>query len=161
MNENTLPRGRNVKVRICVDCGPQEKPRKNRAAPYPGPRCATHHRDRRKTVRASTADRRLETVYSITRAEYDRIKAEQGDHCICGEWTGYNGATRALSVDHDHRTGFVRGVLCKHCNDLLGRVGDDPRYFELMARYLRNPPAFRVIGQRVAQGAPRTNPVVD
>lgn len=157
MSLNTLPKS--VKPRRCVDCDPNAK--KPRDAPHPGPRCATHHRDRKKTTRKNAADRRLEQVYSINREEYDEIKAEQGDHCICGEWTGYNGATRALSVDHDHKTGYVRGVLCKHCNDLLGRVGDDPRYFELMASYLRNPPAFRVIGQRVAQGAPRASSVLE
>lgn len=155
MNPNTLPKS--AKPRKCIDCTPDSK----RSAPHPGPRCATHNRARNIARKQQTADYRLAKVYSITRKEYERIKAEQGDHCICGDWTGYNGATRALSVDHDHKTGFIRGALCKHCNDLLGRVGDDPRYFELMAEYLRNPPAFRVIGQRVAQGAPRTNPVVD
>lgn len=143
------------KIRICVDCGPAPKGKKNRDAPFPGPRCATHHREHKKARNQSNADKRLEQKYSITRAEYDQIKAEQEGYCPCGEWTGYNGASRALSVDHDHVTGYVRGLLCKHCNDLLGRVHDDPRYFEKMASYLRNPPAFRVIGKRVAEGAPR------
>lgn len=152
------PRALAAKTRVCVDCPPMKHPR---PAPHPGPRCFTHDKAKKNERKAKARDSRLEQTYSITQAEYDQIKAEQNGHCICGEWTGYNGSTRALSVDHDHHTGFVRGLLCKHCNDLLGRVGDDPRYFELMGAYLRNPPAFRAIGKRVAEGAPRTNPVVD
>jgi hypothetical protein len=132
-----------------------------RPAPHPGPRCYTHHQAKKKADRQKRRDGRLEQVYSITREEKDRIQEAQGGGCICYKWTGYNGRTRDLSVDHDHKTGLVRGVLCKHCNDLLGRVGDDPEYFRLMYEYLSNPPARQVVGERVAQGAPRANPVLD
>lgn len=148
MNPKQLPGG---KPKKCVDCDPGSK----RPAPHPGPRCHTHHKARGAHRKQVSRELRLHKTFSITNKEYEEIKAEQGGQCICGEWTGYNGRSRNLSVDHDHATGYVRGVLCKHCNDLLGRVKDDPRYFEKMAEYLRNPPAFRVIGKRVAEGAPR------
>lgn len=148
-----------VKVRVCKDCAPGTRPR---PAPHPGPRCATHHRENKKTGKTTRWETRLVQVYGITAAEYAAIKEAQGGGCVCAEWTGYNGATRALSVDHDHRTGYVRGVLCKHCNDLLGRVRDDPQYFLRMHQYLQTPPARRVLGgDRVAPNAPRSNSMVD
>lgn len=145
--------------KFCKDCAPDARPK--RPAPYPGPRCATHSREHRKRQTRRTYEVRLMKIYGITVEEYNEIKRLQGGGCICYPWTGYNGASRALSVDHDHQTGYVRGALCKHCNDGLGRVRDDPRYFELMAEYLRNPPARQVVGLRIAPGAPRATPVVD
>ena len=40
-------------------------------------------------------------------------------------------------VDHDHRTGKVRGVLCFNCNQALGNVRDDPTTLQELTRYLR------------------------
>jgi len=47
---------------------------------------------------------------------YDRLLAEQGGVCaICGNPP----KTRRLSIDHDHKTGAVRGLLCFQCNRAL------------------------------------------
>lgn len=119
-----------------------------RPTPHPGPRCDTHHRARKKAKRAMARDGRLRRGFGITLAEADEIQEHQGGMCICGPWTGYNGYKRALSTDHDHKTGLIRGRLCKHCNDLLGRVRDDPAYFQAMIAYLTNPPAVQVLGER-------------
>lgn len=43
---------------------------------------------------------------------------------------------RALCVDHDHETGLVRGLLCHHCNTLIGHAEDDPAILRDAARYL-------------------------
>ncbi|MEU6367791.1 endonuclease domain-containing protein [Streptomyces sp. NPDC046931] len=32
----------------------------------------------------------------------------------------------AVHVDHCHKTGKVRGVLCFNCNSAIGKLGDDP-----------------------------------
>lgn len=57
--------------------------------------------------------------------------ARNSDACIiCA-------ATEALVVDHDHRTGRVRGSLCQRCNMGLGHFRDDPELLELAAMYLR------------------------
>ena len=46
----------------------------------------------------------------------DRLLAEQGGVCaICGNPP----KTRGLSIDHDHKTGAVRGLLCFRCNRAL------------------------------------------
>jgi hypothetical protein len=114
--------------------------------------CTTCLRERRNEKRETARNARQVRGFGITAAEGDLIVEYQGGGCICAEWTGYNGNSRSLSTDHDHKTGEVRGKLCKHCNDLLGRIKDDPEYFRRMIAYLVNPPARRLLGRRVVPG---------
>jgi hypothetical protein len=78
-------------------------------------------RSRNKTY----AEQRVQRVrkYGITVADYDAMLASQDNGCyICGEPELH----RALSIDHNHRTGKVRGLLCSNHNRALGLLGDDP-----------------------------------
>jgi hypothetical protein len=60
--------------------------------------------------------------YGITLEDYECLLAEQGGNCaICGNHPPDKGASR-LSVDHDHGTGQVRGLLCRRCNTMLGLI---------------------------------------
>jgi hypothetical protein len=43
---------------------------------------------------------------------------------------------KPLSIDHDHATGKVRGLLCTRCNLMLGKVESVPNALEEIARYL-------------------------
>ncbi|ASR77165.1 endonuclease VII [Mycobacterium phage MyraDee] len=110
----------------------------------------THHRARRNVTRDTAWERRLMAVYGITAAEYWAIYELQGGCCyICRRATGTG--RKKLSVDHCHKTGFVRGLLCGPCNrDVLGHLRDDPAAFHRGVEYLVNPPAFHIIGERVA-----------
>lgn len=64
--------------------------------------------------------------YQLTRFR----EAKQQTECvICGE--------PATVVDHDHRTGHIRGALCHPCNTGLGFFRDDPTLLELAALYLQ------------------------
>lgn len=69
-------------------------------------------------------DRELQTRYGISFIEHAAIFIKQGGCCaICG--TKEKDATRKiLFVDHDHKTGKVRGLLCHHCNSGLGYFMD-------------------------------------
>lgn len=108
--------------------------------PVPGNRCVTHHRAFRKATRQRSAERRVERVYNITATQYARLYAAQGSRCyFCHR---ANGATRRLSVDHDHKTGIVRGLLCRPCNDLLGHMRDDPAFPLRVSEYLAYPQGF-------------------
>jgi hypothetical protein len=78
--------------------------------------------------------------YGITSADYDRMLAEQGGGCaVCGikpeELTAGRYRTY-LHVDHDHKTGRNRGLLCPDHNLLLGRFGDDVVMFRRVVEYL-------------------------
>lgn len=76
--------------------------------------CYTCHRDRR---------------YGLESGEYDRLMKEQDGKCaICRQLCPRQ---MELSVDHDHITGRVRGLLCQNCNAGLGMFKDDP---SLLAR---------------------------
>jgi hypothetical protein len=91
-------------------------------------------------------DAYLRRTYGITLDQYNELLASQDGHCACCPFTPKEGQL-PLNVDHDHKTGFVRGLLCWKCNKHgVGqhRTGDLLRAY---ADYLDNPPAFAVIGQ--------------
>ena len=70
---------------------------------------------------------------------YSRIAFEHGEECfICGRAP----VTRRLNVDHDHKTGRIRGLLCFFCNYGLAMFKDSPSRLERAAEYLRNPIDF-------------------
>lgn len=124
--------------RPCDRCGRKKGPR-YRDSKYCY-RCTTE-------VRREISDRahraRVARVYGIEPGDYDKLYEAQGGRCaICQRATG---ASRRLSVDHDHATGKVRGLLCRPCNDILGHARDDWRYFARAWSYLSAPPADSVL----------------
>lgn len=95
-----------------------------------------HHEDARQ--------RRLKTLFSLTVEDYDTILAHQGGVCaMCRKPP----KKLRLAVDHDHKTGLVRGLLCWHCNSALGKFNDDLEQMERGVDYLRNPPAVLALGE--------------
>lgn len=86
---------------------------------------------------------RVEKVYGITGEEYaDLLKAQGGRCFICQN----KPARVRLAVDHDHKTGAVRGLLCKRCNrDLLGAAHDGVEILYRAIAYLEDPPAQIVL----------------
>ena len=137
-----------AKKRECKTCL-EEGITTNRPAPYPGPRCYSHHRVRKRATSEGAWAKRIEETYGITAEEYYEIYEAQGGYCyICRR---ANGKSKRLSVDHDHKDGLVRGLLCLRCNKhTLGNARDEIEYFERAIEYLKNPPARQVVGERVA-----------
>ncbi len=69
----------------------------------------------------------LKCQYGLTLKDYDLMfEAQQGLCAICGrvETSRNQWGLKALAVDHDHKTGKVRGLLCSHCNTKLGHLED-------------------------------------
>lgn len=76
---------------------------------------------RSKTTRKEMRNRQLQADYGLTLEQYHMILTLQNNACaICGKTDEY----RALCVDHDHKTGKVRGILCSSCNRALGYFHD-------------------------------------
>jgi Recombination endonuclease VII len=64
--------------------------------------------------------------YGLTADDYFRISKDQNDLCaICKRPTPHHKIHTRLSVDHDHATGKVRGLLCHKCNTMLGAAEDN------------------------------------
>lgn len=104
-----------------------------------GGRCASHWRDEKAARKKREHEKRVVRLYGLPPGGYDALYAFQGGRCALG--CGANGASRRLSVDHDHKTGLVRGLLCRPCNDLLGHIRDSLNRAELIRKYLESPPA--------------------
>lgn len=98
---------------------------------------------RKKKNQLGDRNTRLLTTYGITEAEYQVMFEQQGGRCaIC------RGARRQnLDVDHDHKTGLVRGLLCRRCNRrLLPAATDKPEVLQRAIDYLTDPPAPHALG---------------
>jgi len=81
----------------------------------------------------------LKANYGITPEDYERMLAEQGGRCAVCRAPAERAATREggyLCVDHDHVTGAVRGLLCGHCNAVLGYGQDSPTVLRSAIHYL-------------------------
>jgi len=72
--------------------------------------------------------------YGITLSNYDEMLNKQHGVCrICGEIPS---GRFSLSVDHNHETGKVRGLLCGKCNFAIGLMRDNPDLLRKSAQYL-------------------------
>lgn len=77
----------------------------------------------------------LATRYGLTEEGYKEMLEKQGGVCAICSKREINGLS--LAIDHDHRTGKVRGLLCRMCNTGLGSLGDTVESLETALRYLR------------------------
>lgn len=78
-------------------------------------------------------------AYGLTKEDYAVLLHWQGG--VCAGCKRKPRRSQRLSVDHDHRTGKVRGLLCGRCNTLIGYLHEDDDLLAALAQYLRHPPA--------------------
>lgn len=84
----------------------------------------------------SSANSKLKKRFGITLQEYEQmVAAVQGKCEICGATSSYG--KHRLAVDHDHKSGLLRGILCKSCNTGLGAFRDDVTLLYSAVAYLR------------------------
>ena len=126
----------NCKTDLPVDSFGSDKSRKDGKSIY----CLRCRAELARTARYSKPERGRTYSryrrYGITKEEYDRLNTEQSGLCaICGtDVPGRNHLT--LYIDHDHKTGKVRGLLCCDCNLLLGYAKDDKTVLLKSIKYL-------------------------
>lgn len=79
-----------------------------------------------------TSARQRLYAYGLDEQGYKALVTGQSGRCaICGE------RAVPLTVDHDHRTGQIRGLLCDPCNRAVGHLQDSPGICLKAAEYLR------------------------
>ena len=93
-------------------------------------------------IRASRRNSLLKCEYNLTPEQYDRMVEEQHGLCaVCKRpetrIDRRTGIIRCLSIDHDHKTGKVRRLLCATCNSALGLLGDDPVRIAALLKYIQ------------------------
>jgi hypothetical protein len=78
----------------------------------------------------------FKTLRGISYEERDQLLVKQGNCCAaCGATEP--GSQKGWHVDHSHRTGAIRGVLCATCNIALGQVNDSVTRLQQLIDYLR------------------------
>lgn len=76
-------------------------------------------------------DRRRQRVYGLSSNEYDLLVIEQNyKYTIC------NQKNLKLVIDHDHKIGKVRGIICSPCNKMLGFAFDNKQTLQKAVMYL-------------------------
>lgn len=97
------------------------------------PRCAC-----KPCSRSRTRDANLRINYGLSPEDRRLMNEAQGRRCaLCGRPPSGKGKNSILQVDHDHRTGKVRALLCNHCNSGLGYFRDDEAMLLRAIEYLR------------------------
>lgn len=77
-------------------------------------------------------------TYGVSEDDYFEMLAEQNYRCaICRDKYARN-----LCVDHCHKTGIVRGLLCSRCNAGVGMLGDSAEGLEVALGYLLSAPTY-------------------
>jgi hypothetical protein len=84
---------------------------------------------RRRTSKNSS----LKKKYGITIEQYEEMYEDQDGLCmVCLR------PNTIMGVDHNHRTGKVRALLCYQCNWGIGMAGESIQVLQSMIDYLRH-----------------------
>lgn len=79
--------------------------------------------------------------YGITKEIYDQMFESQNGLCaICRKperlFDKRAGRVKLLAVDHSHKTGKVRGLLCQACNTAIGLLTESKEIATALIEYL-------------------------
>lgn len=87
-------------------------------------------------VKAKARDRWLRSKYKISEDEWNKMfEAQEGKCAICRLVP--TGIRKHLVVDHNHKTGKIRGLLCIPCNShIIGRFDKDPDMIQRVLNYI-------------------------
>ena len=95
--------------------------------------------DKKRYQSADRRDSHLLRTYIINQSIYDHLLLMQDGHCAsCPATESGRKKDKYLIVDHDHETGEVRGLLCHHCNIMLGGAKDNIATLQNAITYLLN-----------------------
>lgn len=113
----------------CVRCGKAFVVRlRGRGQVYCGRSCRESARKQRQGDRFRR--------YELSKEDYECLVEQQGNLCAICEQPPKNFDRYGLVVDHDHRTGEIRGLLCNRCNMGIGLFDDDPEKLKKAIAYV-------------------------
>lgn len=98
------------------------------------------YKDNPTTIQAKVRARNRKLKYGMTDEEFYKLLALQNGVCACcgrPEIARHNDKLRSLSVDHDHLTGQIRGLLCTKCNTALGLLDENIDKCYMLINYIR------------------------
>jgi hypothetical protein len=78
----------------------------------------------------------LQRKYGLTLHQFTEMLRACNHRCECCKTPFSDILNERSRVDHCHKTGIVRGILCQRCNRLLGDAEDNPSILRACARYL-------------------------
>ena len=116
----------------CVRSKPDEEFIRVGTSRTPTRHCATCRDRANRYMARFSAKRKEPTKHDLFREE---IKAHNRCCEICGIYCGPK-----IQIDHDHETGYVRGLLCGTCNIGLGQFKDNPELLAKAIEYLAKEP---------------------
>lgn len=87
--------------------------------------------------KARVRENKLKRVYGLTLADYEAMLVKQGGRCACCPTTAEEEKNGVLVIDHCHKSGKVRGLLCNACNTAIGLFKEDLDAIGKAIDYLR------------------------
>lgn len=87
------------------------------------------------------SDRNIKRKYNLTREQYNEKLKNQNFACAICEQNetsvdARTGTIKGLAVDHNHKTGKIRDLLCWRCNGTIGKINENLDLLEKMKAYL-------------------------
>jgi hypothetical protein len=98
-------------------------------------------------VKLSPRDARLKRLYGLEPGEYEKVLAHQENVCYICKKPPKEG--KNLHVDHDHKTGQTRGLLCWQDNAAIGKFRDDKMRLINAVAYMHVHPVTAALGREV------------
>ena len=141
----------------CRPCAKEYSAKRRKGNPEPhrkasrewARRNSEHIKDKRRARylkhRLAYRDQQLRRDHGIGQAEYEEALVLQGNKCgICRRHAELHLHGKHLHIDHDHRSGKIRGLLCSRCNHALGLLLDNKQIAANLIEYLTDPPYARI-----------------
>ena len=108
----------------CLECAKRMSQDRRRSRGIPK---KSTHQDKPLNSRVS----HLKRSYGLTIQQVSDLLSSQDNKCAICSTTNFKAC-----IDHDHRTGIVRGILCRSCNIGLGFMKDDIDHLKSAIKYL-------------------------
>ena len=117
-------------MKICKKCGSTDRDKRNKCKPCGKEYVAACRKRNPTRYKAINRKSQLKGCYGITPEEFNKLLEQQEGKCaICA-------SLKANTVDHCHKTGKIRGILCRSCNVAIGFFLDNPNIMRQAASYV-------------------------